>query len=195
MAPARSLRADALRNRQRVLAAAREAFATRGLGVPIDEIARRAGVGAGTVYRHFPTKESLYEAILAEHVEALAAEARTLAAGDRPGEAFFEFLASFADRGAGNRALADALAGAGVDVDSRLTEYRRSLYAAVKDLLASAQSVGAVRPDIGSEDLFGLLSGVHAAVERSGDATMIRRLIGVVSDGLRTWDRAEAGSD
>ena len=85
----RRLRADARRNRQRVLDAATAAFATEGVAVPVDEIARRAGVGAGTVYRHFPTKEALVEAIVLSRVEWLIGEARVLAGTDDPGTAFF----------------------------------------------------------------------------------------------------------
>jgi AcrR family transcriptional regulator len=185
MTEVRPLRADAVRNRAKVLDAARAAFAAHGLAVPIDDIARAAGVGAGTVYRHFPTKESLYEAILVEHVDLLVQEARSYASGDRPGPAFFDFLAGMSTRGSGNRALAEALASAGVDVDSRLADSKRELYAAVDELLAHAQRAGAVRTDVGSAELFGLLSGVHAAAERSDDAAMVGRLIAIVSDGLR----------
>ena len=87
---ARPLRADAVRNRAKVLAAASEAFAAEGLAVPLDEIARRAGVGAGTVYRHFPTKEALFEAVITDRLLALAADAEArLASNEDAGEAFF----------------------------------------------------------------------------------------------------------
>ncbi|MFC7761813.1 TetR/AcrR family transcriptional regulator [Catellatospora bangladeshensis] len=82
--PVKPLRADARRNRAKVLQVAYEVFAAEGLGVPIDEIARRAGVGAGTVYRHFPTKEALYRAIVVDRVEHLVATARELAATQAP---------------------------------------------------------------------------------------------------------------
>src|SRR6266545_3604820 len=75
-------RADAVRNRQRVLEAAKEAFAAEGLAVPLDEIARRAGVGAGTVYRHFPTKEALFEAVILDRVRKLVDYAESLADAD-----------------------------------------------------------------------------------------------------------------
>jgi AcrR family transcriptional regulator len=179
------MRADAARNRARVLAAAREAFADHGLGVPVDDIARAAGVGAGTVYRHFPTKESLYEAILLEHVETLAETARTYALSDRPGEAFYEFLKGFAGRGSGSRPMADALVSAGVDVDERLAGGKERLVSAIGALLGSAQAAGAVRGDVSVEDLFALLGAVHGAVLQSGDDSRAAHLLAIVADGLR----------
>src|SRR5260370_4133101 len=83
----RAMRADARRNRARVLEVAQAVFATEGLAVPIDEIARRAGVGAGTVYRHFPTKEALFEAIVISRVERLTEEGGSLASAEDPGPA------------------------------------------------------------------------------------------------------------
>src|SRR6266700_6667819 len=93
----RPLRADAARNREKVLRAAREAFAESGYGVPLDEIAARAGVGPGTVYRHFPTKEALFQAVVAARVEDLVADARRRSRAAAPGEAFFGFLARIGD--------------------------------------------------------------------------------------------------
>ena len=92
--PARPLRADAARNRARVLEVAYETFAADGLGVPIDEIARRAGVGAGTVYRHFPTKEDLFRAVVQDRIQRIVSDGRALVAGDDPGQALFTFLRS-----------------------------------------------------------------------------------------------------
>src|SRR5215467_9547609 len=92
--PARKLRADAARNRTRVLEVAYDTFAAEGLSVPIDEIARRAGVGAGTVYRHFPTKDSLFQAIVLTRHERMTAQARQLASARDPGAAFLDFLAA-----------------------------------------------------------------------------------------------------
>ncbi len=93
--PDRPLRADARRNRDRVLRAARDAFAASGYGVPLDEIAARAGVGPGTVYRHFPSKEDLFEAVTASRVADLTGDARGRANVADPGRAFFDFLSRF----------------------------------------------------------------------------------------------------
>src|SRR6185369_10291950 len=96
----RPMRADAARNREKVLRAAREAFAESGYGVPLDEIAARAGVGPGTVYRHFPAKEALFEAVVAARITDLVSDARARADADDPGEAFFGFLARIAGEAA-----------------------------------------------------------------------------------------------
>ena len=93
----RPLRAYARRNRLKVLEAAREAFAAEGIVVPLDDIARRAGVGAGTVYRHFPTKEALFEAVVADQLQLLVGDAREALRADDAGEAFFGFLATVID--------------------------------------------------------------------------------------------------
>src|SRR5215218_10822981 len=90
----RPLRADAARNRARVLEVAYETFAAEGLAVPIDEIARRAGVGAGTVYRHFPTKEELFRAVIQDRISRIVDDGRDLLASGHAGEALFTFLRS-----------------------------------------------------------------------------------------------------
>src|SRR5258707_13608945 len=107
---ARPLRADARRNREKVLHAAREAFAASGLGVPLDEIAARAGVGPGTVYRHFPTKEALFKAVIAARIEDLIADARARSGVADPGAAFFGFLARVGQEARVKRDLPDASA-------------------------------------------------------------------------------------
>ena len=104
----RELRADARRNRERVLRTAQQLFATEGLGVSLDEIARRAGVGPGTVHRHFPAKEALYLAVATDMLEQLVAEADVLATTDDPA-ALFTLLARMMAAGAGNVAVKSAL--------------------------------------------------------------------------------------
>src|SRR6476620_4963253 len=96
-AAGRPLRADAARNREKVLRAARDAFAESGYGVPLDEIAARAGVGPGTVYRHFPAKEALFQAVVTARIEDLIDNARARTDADDPGGAFFGFLARIAE--------------------------------------------------------------------------------------------------
>src|SRR5580693_1548480 len=92
----RPMRSDAVKNRQRILQAAEEIFATEGLSVPIDTVAERAGVGVGTLYRHFPTKEALFEAIVMARLDILLEIAKSYAAADDPGAALFSFLGEFA---------------------------------------------------------------------------------------------------
>ena len=121
--PDRPQRADAARNRARVLEVAYDTFAAEGLAVPIDEIARRAGVGAGTVYRHFPTKEDLFRAVVKDRIQRIVNDGRALVAGDDPGQALFTFLRSMVlEWGATDRGLADALAGLGIDVATAMPE-------------------------------------------------------------------------
>jgi AcrR family transcriptional regulator len=203
----RPLRADARRNREKVLRAAREAFATSGFGVPLDEIAARAGVGPGTVYRHFPTKEALFEAVMTARVEDLIADARARAGaagpgtgadaganpGTDPGTAFFGFLARIGQEAAVKRDLSDAIAIPGT--------LRDELYAALDLLLRRAQQAGAVRADITAPELIALLKGVLMGIHdvsgamagASGGAQgsvadpagLPGRLLAILSDGLR----------
>lgn len=183
----RPLRADARRNRARVLEAAREAFAAEGLAVPLDEIARRAGVGAGTVYRHFPTKEALFEAVIVDRLDFLVERAKAAleASRARAGEAFFEFLdVMLADAGS-KKDLADALAGAGVDLRAVTMESAADLNRALSELLTRAQAVGAVRSAVDSADLHAIVIGALAAEQRRADAEHPGRIARLVCDGLR----------
>ncbi|MEV4241560.1 helix-turn-helix domain-containing protein [Nocardia sp. NPDC049737] len=178
----RPLRADARRNRDRVLAAAQEAFAAEGISVPLDEIARRAGVGAGTVYRHFPTKEALFEVAIVDRVERMIAYARELATAPDPGKAFFDFLDRMVAEGTVKRDLAEAV---GADAP----EYRKpahALNAAIAELLTRAQQSGAVRRDIDIDDLMRVVKGTFLAANTTNTtAEQRRRTFAIVFDGLR----------
>ncbi|HEU5033028.1 MAG TPA: TetR/AcrR family transcriptional regulator [Spirillospora sp.] len=151
-------RADARRNRSRILQAALEAFAAEGRLVPLDDIARRAGVGAGTVYRNFPTKEALFTAVITDRFESIIEEARSLAGADDPGERFYGFLMWVVERAMFNHAICEALAleegikafAAGVD-----EEFNEALEA----LLRRAQAAGDVRPDVDLRDVRALMAG------------------------------------
>src|SRR5690242_19730377 len=102
--PERRPRADAVRNRQRVLSAAREAFAESGPAVSLDDVARRAGVGPGTVHRHFPTKDALFAAVIADRLQDLSTRASQLSGSPDPGAAFFDFFHVLATEAAQNLA-------------------------------------------------------------------------------------------
>jgi len=183
----RPLRADARRNRARVLEAAREAFAAEGLAVPLDEIARRAGVGAGTVYRHFPTKEALFEAVIVDRLDLLAdqAEAALAAPQAQAGPAFFEFLDVILVDAGSKKDLVDALAGAGVDLRAVTLNSATRLNEALGELLARAQAAGAVRSGIDTADLHAVLFGALTAEQRRADAEHPGRVARLVCDGLR----------
>lgn len=182
----RPLRADAQRNRDRVLAVAKAAFAADGLAVPMPEIARRAGVGVGTIYRQFPTKEALFEAIVLEDMHAMLDRARALLAADDPGEAFFTFLTEAAEEGAENGALKEALPGTGIDFEAAKSTTTKEMYGVVGQLLERAQGSGQVRADVSIADVFALLAGVLAGIDRRQGKEPLHRLLAVVYDGLRT---------
>jgi AcrR family transcriptional regulator len=182
--PDRPLRADAARNRARVLEVAYDTFADEGLSVPIDEIARRAGVGAGTVYRHFPTKEDLFRAVVEDRIRGIVAEGRELLVSAEPPEALFKFLKSMVlSWGATDRGLSEALAGVGVDVETVMPEAEAEFYSMLGDLLKAAQKAGVVRGDVGVPDVKAILVGLQAM--QSYDDEAAERLIDVVLDGLR----------
>jgi AcrR family transcriptional regulator len=174
----RPLRADARRNRERVLRAARDAFAASGFGVPLDEIATRAGVGPGTVYRHFPNKEALFEAVIAARIEDLVADARARADADDPGGAFFGYLARIREESAAKRDLPDAISVPGPLQDA--------LHAALTVLLSRAQRAGAVRDDITTPDLIAALKAAVAAFQDTSASPATReRVFTIILDGLR----------
>jgi AcrR family transcriptional regulator len=182
--PDRPLRADAARNRARVLEVAYDTFAAEGLSVPIDEIARRASVGAGTVYRHFPTKEDLFRAVVEDRIRGIVDEGRALLVSEEPAEALFKFLRSMVLRwGATDRGLSEALAGVGIDVETVLPEAEDDFLGMLGDLLRAAQKAGAVRRDVGVPDVKAILVGLQAMQSYNDEAA--QRLTDVVLDGLR----------
>jgi AcrR family transcriptional regulator len=184
-APGAPGRADARRNRARVLEAAIDAFASEGLSVPVHEIARRAGVGTGTVSRHFPTKEGLFQAIVSSIAQRLVQRGRQLAATEDPGAAFFEFFTAMVEEGATNRGLADAFAGAGFDVEAAASRAEHDVMGALHDLLGRAQRAGAVRADVDAADVKALMVGCLARERPTADARARARMIAVVCEGLR----------
>jgi AcrR family transcriptional regulator len=174
----RPLRADAARNRARVLEAALEAFAAKGLSVPIDDIARLAGVGAGTVYRHFPAKEDLVLAVIADQMQRIIEGGYALLEAGEPGEALFTFLRAAVEWSATNRGLVDTLAASDVEVkpEAQFLEL-------LGELLRAAHAAGTVRNDVGVADVKALMVGLQAMQSYNDDAT--ERLTEVVLDGLR----------
>jgi AcrR family transcriptional regulator len=183
-APA-NLRADARRNRAHVLEVASEMFANEGLSVPVHEIARRAGVGTGTVSRHFPTKEALFEAIVLSRIARLVDRARLLGETKEPAEAFADFFAYMVHEAATNRGLAEAFAGAGFDIDAAAAGSQHDVTGAMGDLLRRAQEVGAVRKDIDVADANALVMGCLARERTRTDADARDRMIAIVYQGLK----------
>jgi AcrR family transcriptional regulator len=185
------LRADAARNRARVLRVAYETFAAEGLAVPIDEIARRAGVGAGTVYRHFPTKDLLFQAIITDRITQLAAGARDLVAAD-PGEALYTFLADMVQEAATDQGLVDALAGIGVDLGTAVPDGEREFMEVLAETLTRGQKAGTVRSDVDAKDIKTLLVGLQAMQRYRGDAESLRPILRIIRAGLGPVGQAPA---
>ncbi len=183
MTSVRPLRADAARNRARVLEVAYDIFTTDGLGVPIDEIARRAGVGAGTVYRHFPTKEALFVAVAEDRLRRIVDRARSLLQTEGPGEALFVFLRDLVRNGAADHGLVDALVGYGLDLETAAPGAEEMFLAMLGELLTAARSAGTVREDIGVPEIKALL--VVCKVPQLYGADVSDRVTQVVEDGLR----------
>jgi AcrR family transcriptional regulator len=189
----RPLRADARRNRDRVLEAARAAFGAEGSDVSLDEIARRAGVGAGTVYRHFPTKEALFEAVVFDRIGELVEEASALLDDLDPAGAFSSFVERLAREGARKRDLVEALAHDGIHLQLGEAPILRALIDVLAELLGRAQRAGAVRSDIGVDDVMAVLTGAAYAICQSrADDERTRRLLTIMYDGLRA--RGDPGS-
>ncbi|MGC4941424.1 TetR/AcrR family transcriptional regulator [Kribbella sp. DT2] len=180
MTSARPPRADAQRNRARVLAAAERVFAERGTAASTEEVARAAGVGVGTVFRHFPTKEALLQALIVQRLTRIAADAREHAASPDPA-AFFDFFAAVVRGSATKLELADALAELGVHPTEAVAPVAEELTGALAALLEHAQQDGAVRRDIGVGDVIALLAGASQARRHAADD----RPLAVILDGLR----------
>ena len=182
--PARPLRKDAARNRARVLETAYETFAAEGLSVPIDEIARRARVGAGTVYRHFPTKEDLFAAVVESRLRHIIDAGRALLDDPGPGEALFAFLRSMVlNFGATDQGLVEALGGLGIDVEACAPDAEDAFRALLGELLTAAQTAGTVRADVDVPAIKALMVGCQAM--QGYDTARAERVTDVVIDGLR----------
>ena len=189
---AKPLRADARRNQARILDAAEAVFAAKGTAASTEEIARQAGVGIGTVFRHFPTKDALLEAVFFGRLRRLADEVDALAAAEDPGAALFSFFTRVVDQAATKLAFVDALAAAGVELIQHATAspVGQDLLGAIGALLTRAQRAGTVRDDIGVAELIALLVGTSRAVEHARfDPGVQARTLAVVFDGLRPAQR------
>jgi len=180
----RHLRADAQRNRGRILEAATTLMATHGIDVPIDEIAQLAQVGVGTVYRNFPTKGALFEALLMARISPLVAAARAAADADDAGDAFVTFVRQLCDEFADFKALADAMAASGVDLSIAKHEISGDLIAAVSKLLQRAQEAGSIRPDVTITDVSAMMAGLSHTDPSFMDPSQRKRCVALVCDSL-----------
>jgi len=181
----RKPRTDALRNRERILEVAKGAFTRHGADASLDDIAKQAGVGAGTLYRHFPTRDALIEAVYRSEVEKLAAAARGFATAMSPVEALRAWLLLFVDYVAAKHIIAPALNSV-VGGPSRLYEGSRSLVqGAIDELVKRAKKSGDVRRDVDASDLLRAVIGVSYVGSGSDWQQSARRLVDILIAGSR----------
>jgi AcrR family transcriptional regulator len=188
----RSQRADAQRNVERLIAAAREAFAAHGSNASLDDIARAAGVGAGTLYRHFPTRLALFEAVYRDSVERLCANGERLAATELPAQALLEWLRGFVTVISQKRGLAAALSEEGRT--SELFAHCHAMINATGDkLLVRAKEAGAMRDDVELGDVLRMAKAFALVAETAPEGSALaERLLGLSMDGLRPRDARES---
>lgn len=181
------LRADAERNRRRLIDAAAELFSERGVDVPISEIRERAGVGQGTVFRHFPTKEHLMAEVMRERMTSLTALAKERLDADDPVEGLRAFMAAAAESKMVDQEIYRLICETNALPAEDERALRRELVGAVKRLLRRAQEAGAIRDDVEAEDVLLLETAARQAGEALGGVApdLWRRYLDILIDGLR----------
>jgi AcrR family transcriptional regulator len=183
--PARALRADAQRNRDALLESAAAAFAEHGVDASLEDVARRAGVGIGTLYRHFPTRDALVEAAYRRGVEQLCDAAESLLAEQPADQALENWMLHFVGYVATKRGLAATLKLAG-DTHSELFAYvHERIFGAIASLIAAAEATGRIRRDVDGGDLIRALGGICMVSDQAGWQAQARRLVSLLMDGLR----------
>jgi len=186
---ARKPRADSARNRQLLIDAAKAGFAEVGLNVSLEEIARRAGVGIGTLYRHFPTREAVVEAVYRREVEQLAEAVPRLLEIWPAAEALHKWMHLFVDYIATKRLIAPSLGTAVARTSTLHTTSVELITGAISTLVKRAIASGAVRKDIDPSDLLRAMVGVSYGNPDAGWQASARRLIDILMDGLRRKSR------
>ena len=183
--PARRPRTDAQRNRERLVDAAKAAFADAGADVSLDEIARRAGVGIGTLYRHFPTRDAIVEAVYRREVEQLADAATRLLGAMPPGDALREWMRLFLDYVATKKVLASALGAIVRGCNDLYAFSTTQITGAMALLVERAIAAGDIRADADPDDLLRALVGFTFGNTSPGWQASALRLIDILMDGLR----------
>lgn len=181
----RPVRADVRRNRDALLASAVRAFTDHGAEVPLDEIARGAGVGIGTLYRHFPSREELVEAVYRREVAALTGGVDELLEGLPADEALEEWMRRFVGQVASARGLSAALKSVLGPGSEAFAAARAEIIEATSRLLDAAATDGLIRPDAVPTDVLRALSGFCTATDAPGGREQAVRLVGMLVDGLR----------
>jgi AcrR family transcriptional regulator len=180
----RRVRADAQRNLDALLQAAKAVFATSGVDAPVREIAEKAGLGVGTVYRHFPQRSDLIAAVFRREIDACAAEAPILAAEYPPFEALARWMQRYAAFIATKRGLATALHSGNPAFDPLPAYFQQRLQPAFRALLDSAAAAGEVRADVDPEDLLGAVASLCMSAHNDGPGRA-ERMVALLVDGLR----------
>jgi AcrR family transcriptional regulator len=182
----RKPRADSARNRQLLIDAAKAGFAEVGLNVSLEEVARRAGVGIGTLYRHFPSREAVVEAVYRREVEQLAEAVPLLIETSPAGEALHQWMHLFVDYIATKRLIAPSLQAAASRTSALRATSAELIASAISTLVKHAVASGEVRKDIDPSDLLRALVGVSYGNPDAGWEASARRLVDILMDGLRT---------
>lgn len=181
----RKPRADSLRNRERLLVTARDVFSAGGADASLEGVARAAGVGIGTLYRHFPTREALFQAVYRREVDQLVDLAEKLAAEGTPLEALRRWLHAFIGMVATKKGMLAALAPAAGSSSELYADSTVRLTRCVNDLMGAAVAAGEIRGDVAPEDAMRAIIGMCYAPEQPGWQHTVVRLVDVFVDGLR----------
>jgi AcrR family transcriptional regulator len=179
-------RADAERNRTRLLDAARTAFASGQDPVTLDQIARDAGVGIGTLYRHFPTREALIEAVYRKELGDLCASAADLLRTQSPDRALRAWMSRFADYVAAKREMADAIRAVFASGTVTVSQARDELAAAVQTILDAGAADGTLRADVRPQDVVAMIVGIFTATSIAGGREQLERMFDLLMDALRS---------
>ncbi|WP_328998181.1 TetR/AcrR family transcriptional regulator [Kribbella sp. NBC_00709] len=187
----RPARRDSVRNRQRLVTAAREVFAEHGIGATLDDIARHAGLGTGTAYRHFPNKHAIAAEVLREATEQIVVDAEEALEVDDPWDGLVQFFERTAARQAADRGLYETLTGQGDD-DEQSRIWPR-IVASVTELFDRAQRAGAVRADAAPQDVAAIFAmlGPAFAMSRAIDPELWRRYLALMLDALKPTSGAQ----
>ena len=181
----RPLRADAQRNRDKLLAAATEAFAEQGEEVALEAIAARAGVGIGTLYRHFPNRDALVAAAYRHEVDELAATAADLLRTQPADDALGAWAERFADYIATKRAMGNALRAAGASDSPLFAETREQILGALRLLLQAGAEDGTLRSDVDPADVMRVMNGIWYLPDGPGWREHVGKMLDLIIDGLR----------
>jgi AcrR family transcriptional regulator len=180
-----TLRADAQRNREKLLAAAADVFATEGTDVSLERIAKRAGVGIGTLYRHFPTRDALVEAVYRNEVALVCRAADELLADHEPGDALALWMDRYVTYAAAKRGIKSALHSLTASNSDLFAESRAQITGAIAKLVEAGVAAGTIRSDVDPEDVLLATGAIWNNLDAPDWEDRARRLLGLVMDGLR----------